>query len=211
MGCDATLLRALGELLQHVLFSAFKLLTYLWHGCRLLLLITRGYAVVLPRLRLLGHKRLWHVEALLRLLLHRLLVHRSGEATDMGHLRLLPRLLREGLRVARLLTVALEAVGSRCMALRTWLRHGCTIRRRRTVLSVSIPLLLPWRLHAVCTTRAMRLEAGTSANTLNTSVAECRSRRSKLCAGASQVGVPCCSARITTVEVFEVWSIEVCI
>jgi hypothetical protein len=48
-----------------------------------------------------------------------------------------------------LLTVALEAVGSRCMALGTWLRHGCTIRRRRPVLSVSIPLWLPWGLHGV--------------------------------------------------------------
>jgi hypothetical protein len=63
---------------------------------------------------------LGHEEALLWLLLgllgHLLLLHLPGEATDMWHLRLLAWLLREGLRVGLLLTVAREAVGSSCMA-----------------------------------------------------------------------------------------------
>jgi hypothetical protein len=119
---------------------------YLGHSCRLLLLLcwlvaTRRYAVVLPRMRLRRHKRLRHVEALLLLCL---LLHLPREAANMWHLWLLSWLLREGLRVCWLLTVAWEAARStRCMSLRVWLRHRCTIRRRRPILPLPIALLLP--------------------------------------------------------------------
>lgn len=122
-------------------------LPYLRHGCRLLLVVCR-YAVVLPRLLLCGHERLGHVEALLRLLWHL-----PGESVDMGHLWLLPWLLWERLGVpGLLLRVAREAVGSSCMTLGARLGHGgCSIRWRRTVLALSIPLWLPrGPLHGAC-------------------------------------------------------------
>jgi hypothetical protein len=122
---------------------------YLGHSCRLLLcwLVAAGrYAVVLPRMRLRRHKRLRHVKALLLLCL---LLELPREAANMWHLWLLSWLLREGLWVCWLLTVAWEAAGStRSMSLRVWLRHRCTIRRWRPILSLPIALLLPRGLHA---------------------------------------------------------------